>query len=67
MKKIYNKSSQRMEEAKYRKCPRCSGMGGCFGDEDSCPLCAGHGNLWISTSGWTLKKYGRVAKDEQLY
>jgi len=67
MKMIYNQSSCKMEEAKQVTCPRCSGFGGCFGDEDGCPMCKGHGKVWLTEGSWLLPLWGRGGSDGRLY
>lgn len=62
MAKVYNKSSQLVESAKWLKCPRCKGFGSNYGDEDNCDVCNGHGSVWITGSGWTRAKYSRESK-----
>jgi DnaJ-class molecular chaperone len=66
MKRIFNNSKQQMEIATQETCPRCKGFGSNRGDEDNCPLCDGHGYLWLAKSGFTLKLYGRQGQ-EKLY
>jgi len=64
--KVFNHSALLMEPATQRVCPRCKGFGGVNRDDGPCPLCKGHGRLWISASGWTRPLHSR-ATASQLY
>lgn len=71
---LVNHSKNRPEKADKKKCPRCSGFGGCFpqdtmNDKGECFLCKGIGEVWISRneSGWTRPLYGRIGESEQLW
>lgn len=65
-KQVLNQSKNLFEDAEHKKCPRCSGFGGVFGDEDGCHICNGYGSCWVTQSGWTLAPYARSSKS-QLY
>jgi len=65
---IFNKSKVLFEKAYMGMCQRCKGTGIAPKDKDGkCVLCNGFGELWISSSGWTLAKWATPNKDEKLY
>lgn len=64
--KIYNKSKQLVEKAKFKQCPRCRGFGSVLGDDDGCEICNGYGRAWISDSGWTRAKHQKT-ENSKLY
>lgn len=64
--KVFNHSRQLVEQGAKVTCPRCKGSGRKLTDVDSCYLCKGHGELYMTPSGWTRAKYARL-EDSQLW
>ena len=62
MARVYNHSKERYEEAEYKKCPRCKGVGGNIRDTMLCDICNGDGKTFITPTGWTRAKYSRNSK-----
>lgn len=63
--KVYNYSKMQVERARKSQCPRCKGHGSTMGDNgDDCYLCAGHGTLWASNSGFTRPINARLESSE---
>lgn len=60
--KVFNGNTKEFEAARRTTCPRCHGFGGiAFKDTDSnCNLCNGHGEVFMSKSGWLRAKYART-------
>ena len=66
MQKVYNHSTCNMEEAETVQCPRCKGFGANFGDDDGCTICAGDGEVVLS-SGGAVRRVDADVEDSQLW
>lgn len=65
--RVYNKSSQEIEDAELSQCPRCRGFGGVFSDDGDCYFCGGYGELYLSDSGWGRAIDAEDLEQSQLY